>query len=301
MTRKRQTNREISVVDIKQFAALSHELLKSDRDVTIGVSGFTGEGKSTFAVKLCQAYKDISNIPWNFDHLTWSRKELLEWIDGKGKARENQKPEYSALLPDELISMFYKRNWYEDGQKDAVELFNKCRDRHLLIIGNVPDFWDLDGGFITRIRFYVYIPKRGVAWVFQQENNPFITDKWNRTENNKIFRKTKTPYKCPNFLFEITFDDFEPKEKKEYYAIRNEKRRNTSNLSEKAERYKHVKKSRDAGFKLLMTNSRAARKLLKKVKDPEVKDFLEGITYTVVDLAELTHSSKTVVAAASSE
>lgn len=291
----------VNVVEIEKFAELCYQMLKSDRDVTVGVAGFTGEGKSTFAVKLCQAYKTISQIDWDFNHMTWSRKELLEWIDGKGSTKENQKPEYSALVPDELISMFYKRNWYEDAQKSAVELFNKCRDRHLLIIGNVPDFWDLDSGFLTRIRFYIYIPKRGIAWVFQQENNPFITDKWNKKDNSKAFRKYMVPYKCPNFLFEIHFKDFEPGEKEEYYSIRNEKRVNSDSRSEKVEKYKKVKRSRDACFKLIINNSRRARKLAKKARSPEIKDFLEGTTYTCVDLAEIAHSSKTVVAAASSD
>ncbi len=74
-----------------------------------------------------------------------------------------------------------------------------CRDRHLLIGGNIPNFWDLDTAFNSRIRFYVYIPNRGVAWVFEQENNPFSNDVWNRSKNEKGFRKYKNPYLLPNF------------------------------------------------------------------------------------------------------
>lgn len=236
-------NVSVSMVD---FAQTCYDILKSDRDVTIGVGGFTGEGKSTFATKLQKQYGEISGTKWSFNNMTWSRKELLGWIDGEGKERKGQKPEYSALLPDELISMFYKRNWYEDSQKAAVELFNKCRDRHLFIVGNVPDFWDLDSGFINRIRFYVYIPKRGVAWVFQQENNPFSTDKWNRVENRKTFRKKRHPFKVPNFVCEILFNDWEDEERIEYYNIRNEKRRNTEGQNkQKIERYADIKLQRD--------------------------------------------------------
>lgn len=181
-------------VGIRDFAKFCYDLLKSDRDITIATGGFTGEGKSTFGVKLLKAYGEIIGKPWSFEYITYLRKELLKWIDGEGEKKEGQLPEYSAILADELVSLFYKRNWYEEDQKSSVELFNKCRDRHLLIVGNIPDFWDLDSGFLSRIRFYVYIPERGRAWVFEQENNPFIKDKWNHRDNLKAFRKKRRPY-----------------------------------------------------------------------------------------------------------
>ena len=210
--------------NLKGFARTVSDLLLSDRDVTVGVAGFTGEGKTTFATKLARAYCEIMKLEWTFSYMTWSRKEMMRWIDGEGKEKEGRLPEYSVIIPDELFLMFYRRNWYENSQVDAIGTLNMCRDRHLFIIGNVPNLWDLDSAFLSRIRFYVYIPERGKAWVFQQENNPFGNDPWNVNENRKIFRKEKNPFKCPNFVCEIAFDDWDEKEKAEYYNIRNEKR-----------------------------------------------------------------------------
>ena len=212
------------IVSMRDAAILIHRMLRSDRDVNIGVAGFTGEGKSTFTTKLCKEYSDVAGVHWGFDHMTWDRDEMMTWIDGKGESKEGQLPEYSIIVPDELFLMFYRRNWYDDGQISAIATFNMCRDRHLLVAGNVPNFWNLDGAFQERIRFYVYIPKRGVAWVFEQENNPFSKDQWNALENLKSFRKFRHPYNCPNFSFEIHFDDWDEEEKKEYYEIRNTKR-----------------------------------------------------------------------------
>jgi len=209
---------------ITNFAKIIHKLLRSDRDVNVGVGGFTGEGKTTFSGILQKEYAKVSGTYWGFDRMTWSRPELMKWIDGEGPDKTGQLPEYSAVLPDELFSMFYSRTWYDGDQIDAIKTFNMCRDRHLFLCGNVPNFWELDKGFTNRIRYYVYIPERGIAWVFKQEVNPFGSDPWNPRENKKIFRKTKQPYAIHNFLFEVRYPDWKPEEKKEYLAIRNIKR-----------------------------------------------------------------------------
>jgi hypothetical protein len=213
------------VVNVETFAELIHSLLKSDRDVNMAVGGMTGEGKSTFSAKVQKAYAKISGDNWSFERMTWSRKELMRWIDGEGANKEGQLPEYSAILPDELFLMFYSRQWYEKEQIDSIATFNMCRDRHLFLAGNVPNFWELDSAFRERMRFYAYIPERGVAWVFQQENNPFCKDQWNITENMRFFRKNRgDPSRCPNFVFTVRFDDWDEEEKKDYLAIRNKKR-----------------------------------------------------------------------------
>lgn len=242
------------VITVTEFATVIHKLLRSDRDVNLGIGGMTGEGKSTFATSLQKEYARVSNTSWDFSRMTWDREELLTWIDGKPDTkedrstglREGQLPEYSAILPDELLPLFYKRNWFDDDQIDAVSTFNMCRDRHLFVAGNIPSFWDLDSSFIKRIRFYAYVPERGRVWIFEQENNPFAEDPWNRSENKKIFRKKRNPYYCPNFLFEIHYDDWTPSEKDEYLKIRNTKRlQATKRGGKNNEKYKDIKEQRN--------------------------------------------------------
>jgi len=258
-----------AIETMSDFAKIIHKLLKSDRDVTVGVSGMTGEGKSTFLTLLQKKYAEISGTKWDFSHMTWSRAELMKWIDGDENG-EGKMPEYSAILVDELFTMFYRRTWYESDQIDTIATFNMCRDRHLFIGGNVPDFWDLDNAFVSRLRFFVYIPYRGVAWVFEQENNPFCKDKWNRSENQKLIRRGKgRPYKCKNFICELHYPDWNPVEKKEYYSIRNVKRVDAikENKPEKKEKYKDIKDQRNAAIALCfklnskLTNKAAAEML----------------------------------------
>lgn len=242
------------IEDLKSFATLLFNIQKSDRDNTLGVAGETGVGKSTFLTLLAFQYGIVAGNKWTFNNMTWDRAEMLEWIDGEKKSiplknglKPGQLPEYSAIVLDELFLLFYRRTWYDEGQIDSISTLNMCRDRHLLIGGAVPNFWDLDGAFTRRIRFYVYVFERGRAWIFEQDNNPFNVDPWNKNLNKKLFAKYKNPYGLPNYIAEISFPDWTPKQKAEYYSIRNVKRVLALQKSggEKKEKYKNIKEQRD--------------------------------------------------------
>lgn len=221
--------------------------------MNVGVAGFTGEGKSAFILALAFEYVKIAKMPFTMDHFTWSREELLKWINGKGKDQAGQLPEYSILLPDELIFLFYKRRWFDEEQIEGIETFNTCRDRHLLVAGGVPCFWSLDSAFTSRVRYYCYVPERGKVWVFCQENNPFVQNAWNPNLNMKWFRKQGNPYGLPNFVCELSFPDFTPEQKRAYYAVRNRKRITAiGEGGEKRERFVELKVQRDKAWRWIM-------------------------------------------------
>jgi hypothetical protein len=265
----------------REFAHLCYRLLRSDRDVVLGVGGFTGEGKTCFTYQILKEYAKESGTAFNMDRFTWSRAELLRWIDGEPGSnpgpdglKKGQLPEYSAVLPDELFYMFYRRTWFEVGQIGAIATFNSCRDRHLLVAGNVPDFWDLDPGFQKRVRFYIYIPERGTAWVFQQENNPFSKDPWNVNENRGLFRKKRNPFKITNFVAVIKYPDWTSEERTAYYEIRNKKRISGINeVKRNIERYGDVREQRDLAIKAWYNDRRLLSKKLRGL-NPKVKKEL---------------------------
>ena len=60
---------------MEEFAYQIHLLLKSDRDVTLGCGGMTGEGKSTFFTQLGKKVSEASGVQFSFNNMTWSRKE----------------------------------------------------------------------------------------------------------------------------------------------------------------------------------------------------------------------------------
>jgi len=219
---------------IKGFAKTIAKIVKTDRWCFIGCDGDMGEGKSCFTSQLLKEVAKLTKTDFTYnDNLTFERKELSKWVDGEGVEKKGQKPEYSSVLADELISMFFKRNWHDSDQIDGIELLNKCRDRHLCVAGNITSFWDLDKAIYPIITFWVHIHERGVAWVFQKDRNPFADDKWHKQLNFKLFNRYKYPARCHGFLFQVDFDDWTPEDKAEYYEVRNTKRVGTEGQREK--------------------------------------------------------------------
>ena len=231
---------------LEEFAELLYLTTKSDRWGLLAISGTMGEGKSCFSDQLLTAVAEQTRVSYDLNiNMTYKREELKKLIDGK-----EQLPEYSCINADELVSMFFKRNWYDKEQIDGVELLNKCRDRHLIIAGCIPNFWDLDSGITPLINYWVHIHKRGIAWVFKQSSNIFDTDAWNRMINKKKFAKNKHPYKCEGFVCEIHFGDWTKDHKLEYYKIRNVKRKDTEGQREKEEKFATLKQQRNSMIKL---------------------------------------------------
>jgi len=262
--------------NIKTFAGIIAKILKTDRWIFIACDGDMGEGKSCFTSQLAKEIAKQTGTPFSYQgNMTFQRKELKTWLDGDNKG-QHQKLEYSVLLADELISMFFKRNWFDSDQIDGIELLNKCRDRHQCVLGNIPSYWDLDSAIFSVITFWVHIHERGIAWVFQKDRNPFATDKWHRKANEKTFRKSEKPYKCKGFLSEIAFEDWREQEKIKYYAVRNKKRVKTEGQREKEERYSTIKRQRDEMIKLALHS-------IKGIKQKDLADVV-GISPTAIGL-----------------
>lgn len=213
------------VQSLDEFAKYCHNFIRADNYMLAGTGGMPGKGKSTFMCKLQKSYAKISKTEWSFDRMTWDREELMRWIDGEREEKKGQLPVFSAVQADEMLHMFHNRNFSDTDQIEAIEVFNMCRDRHLFVGGNLPVFFQLDKQLRAIFNFYIYIPKRGVAWVFIPEENPFSDDPWNAKENMKIFRNNRgKPYNCSNYLCTVHFNDWEPEERAQYLQIRNTKR-----------------------------------------------------------------------------
>ena len=267
-----------SIVTVQDFSKVIAKILKSDRWVLVACDGEQGEGKSCFTDQLAKANAKLTKTPFSHeDNMTYQRKELKDWIDGNRKEKIKRKPEYSNILADELISMFFKRNWYDAEQIDGIELLNKCRDRHLCVLGNIPNFWDLDSAIYPIVTFWAHIHERGRAWIFEKDKNPFATDKWHRLANYKAFKKQKHPYRTQGFVCEIQYPDWTAKEKAEYYHWRNIKRRNTEGQRAKTEKYRDIKIQRDELIRL-------AFKLNEKLTNKDLHNVVPSLSAEAIRL-----------------
>lgn len=231
-----------SVHSVEEFAEMISTILHSDRGVNLACSGETGEGKSTFLIQLQKAYCKVAGIEWSYDRLTWDRDELRVFIDGDGEEKKGQLPEYSNVLADEMINMFFSQEWHDPEQQDMIKVLNQCRDRHLFFGGNNPSFFDLNPKVRERFSFFAFVFERGKAWIFVPEKNPFTKDKWNANDNIKSFRKFKHPYNSHNYAFEVHYDDLDDVEKAEYLAIRNTKRVDSMDKTREKREFKNATK-----------------------------------------------------------
>lgn len=221
----------VSLYPVEKFAQLLIDLSDTDDWSITAIDGVPGSGKSCLGSRIAEAICKIRGTRFRYeDYLTYTRKEMLEWIN-PGK---NQKPQGSPVIADELISMFFKRNWYEEEQKGAIELLNKCRDRHLALIGCVPTLWDIDGTFLGLVSFWIHVQERGIGYVFKRDDNPFRKDKWRRDEGEKLWDRKKPVDTYNNFICAISWDDWTDDERERYYSVRNTKKLSSeSNLQKK--------------------------------------------------------------------
>ena len=237
----------------KDLAELIKEYIQSDRWVFIVYDGVQGGGKSVSALKLIGEY-DYKGFDYD-NNITYSRSELMTLIDGKGSAKKGRLPEYSVILGDELISIFNKRNWYDKDQQEVVELFNKIRDRHLLIIGCVPNFWDLDSSVRDLATLRIFVHKRGdgvkptEAFVFLPDDNPFSPDKWHRKFNEKVWAKKGSPFGCKGFVAPLFSTNLRDEEFEKYMHVRNTKR--NSQLEEDRKKKQRKRKKEVVLYRLL--------------------------------------------------
>jgi hypothetical protein len=246
---------------LNDFVELLKDFNLSDRYNFITISGEMGEGKSTAMYQIGKLYSKIMKVPFSFDNMTWNIKELLKWIDGEGKDKVGQLPEYSCIIIDELILMFYNREWHDEEQISAIKVLNMCRDRHLLIIGGVPNFWHLDKPILDATRFWIHLYDRGNLEVAQKEKNRWSTDSWNRVFNEKLQRKYNNIKGSPNYVTSFLCNDFSLTEKEEYLKIRNSKRTEAIDKKRQVdlnvqERYADIKSQRNRLITYIINNNR---------------------------------------------
>lgn len=212
---------------------------KQNRDCVVVISGETGVGKSTLGYQLLKKYlrlKPDVNIEHIFEkHFVYTRASLVEKIKTFKKG--------SIIVIDEAINALFRRDFMKGKQKELIKLLNMCRDRNLVLIFNIPNFWDLDTTIRDfRIRLWIYVDERGMAYVFAPDRNPFVKDPWHTKENEKKLRKWRDgihPKISPNYVVDLTFDNFSPGHELIYEMVRDRKKK-SAEVDEEEEEKKSI-------------------------------------------------------------
>jgi len=234
-------NREIDIIrgknlTLKQnriyFEKMMRKHINSDRDYIMCCSSFEGEGKSRCVNQLLSETVRAKTKEQKLNFL--KHNAVYDPTGGELiKLLKKIKPK-SVVWVDEAQKLLYKRNYQTAERKDLNILFSTIREKNLIVIFCIPDFYDLDVYFRNwRIKTWIYIPIRGLAIVFKKSNSPFSKDKWEQKKNQKvieILEETKNDGKLlsktgiikalrqlKSYGFEFNFQDWEFPEVKEQY------------------------------------------------------------------------------------
>jgi len=103
-------------------------------------------------------------------------------------------PEMSALIGDEAARFAMGEDWNKYENKELKKNLMQLRPRHLAFFLNLPRFSWFDSKYKGElIRLWCWVVSRGVALVFEPDENQALTDPWHLDEMKKI-KKRITPF-----------------------------------------------------------------------------------------------------------
>ena len=190
-------------------------------DAIIFIEGNRGLGKSTLGYKILSGLKiEQPFIPKR--DLVYSRDDTLKHLASKING---------CIFSDEMINVAYKRDFYQEGQKDLLKGFDMYRDSRNVFVGCIPKFIDLDIKIQKVCKLRLSVIRRGVALVQMQLPSIYSNDPWDVRNNQKIESKwalkgTKNPRygQLTTVRGILYFGDLTEKQREEYDSIKEEKR-----------------------------------------------------------------------------
>jgi len=217
---------------IKELAEMIKDGIKNKFDAFILITGSTGVGKSSLAIKILNKYPDFKLK----DKLVYKRDKLIHLIKDYKK---------SYALADELISMGNKRKFYNIEQIELIEVLTKYRSNYNILIACLPIFFSADKELLKLISMHIQVVERGLAIIHMPiRNRIFSDDIWDvlinqKQENYWSKQRRKNPNYKPKYWKYTTFAGFLPfgklseKQEEEYEALKESKRNESNEIDEK--------------------------------------------------------------------
>ena len=205
------------VVEIPALATLIVDVLVSDRDMVLVISGYPGVGKSVLnyllAVSITEELRKrgMTTKAWNpVKNLLFHREEFKNWVETA--------EEYEVGSADEAVGIFYSRDYHDETQIVLLKKLDRVRDRHLVMSLLIPNFFHVDKHIRdSRVMYWIHVDTRrgkgkdgyAHAYIFQKDDNPMSTDPWNLGLNRKLWGQHKI-HDSPNYVGEIVYKDMHP-------------------------------------------------------------------------------------------
>jgi len=211
---------------IKELAEMIKAGINNKFDAFILITGATGTGKSSLAIKILNKYPDFKLK----DKLVYKRDKLIHLI----KDYKN-----SYAFADELISIGNKRKFYDIEQIQLIEVLTKHRSNYNILIACLPIFFSADKELLKLVSLHIQVVERGLAIIHMPiRNRIFSDDIWDvlinqKQENYWSKMRRKNPNYKPQYWRYTTFAGFLPFNKltdkqEEEYELLKEQGRNGS-------------------------------------------------------------------------
>ena len=233
---------------IKDLADIATIRRNKEFDCIIAFCGARGNSKST------GAYKIGLQLKFNAEKdIIYDRNSLLQALEDWNRIIDG----------DEMINSAYKREFYNVEQIELIKLLNMYRDHQHVIIFCIPNFWDLDKALRDLIKIRIDMHKRGFGEVHVPLQMSYISDSWDKKNNEKIERiwvekrNKRKPWLLSTFAGFIKFGKLAPDQEKKYKRIKNEAREKLREDKEARKKNMESKKELDfytTTFELLQDN-----------------------------------------------
>ena len=229
-------------MSIKSFANLIDTTLKSDRQMIVCITGTTGTGKSTLAIWILKALYKINGFDLKLDEaLVYSAEEFAE--------RYKTNPKYHGVIVDEAINLAYSLDFQTKESSQIVKIMNLYRTVNNITFWILPNFWNLNKSIRDGlVDVWINIPKRSMSYVLLPDKNPFVSDRWYKAENEKLFRGggrnnnfENNPTRCKNFAGIMMFKKLPDKVEAIYNEVKFRKRAELDLLGKESEIKKNEK------------------------------------------------------------
>ena len=154
--------------------------------------------------------------------IMFSREDVMQGL---------QTRRFGKIFADEMINTAYNRDFFAGEQKELIKWLNMYRDNHNILIGCVPNFYDLDTQVRKLCKFRITLIERGVGIFQVAKSSMYINDPWETRVNEKIEMKwkngksKKTLYKkLTTYKGLISFGALSDKQEVIYTKLKRQKR-----------------------------------------------------------------------------